>query len=309
MTGVEDHGPCPLCGLRLRSARGENFWRDVTCRRCGEFTVSTQLVKLLLSVSAERKALLSAAARQAHEVHAPLRLNTNNWEQLIEGRDALSVSRKIEKLLLWVGSNCARPGHLMGIDCDLDYPIADCGDGTEFRQYLEHLVEEQELIRQYGDDAGNPSNIYGLTIKGWQVIEPTLPQGGEPGRCFVAMWFHDDLDAVWASGFEPGIRDAGFVPYRVKGDPTNRPVIDRIIAEIRRAQFVVADFTGNRQSVYYEAGFAAGLGREVIGCCRSDHTEGLAFDTRHLGHVVWKEPSDLRENLANSIRAIIIPKR
>jgi nucleoside 2-deoxyribosyltransferase len=118
------------------------------------------------------------------------------------------------------------------------------------------------------------------------------------------------MDPVYAAGFERAItEDCGFKAYRVKGDPTNKGVVDKILSEIRRAHFVVADFTRQRQSVYYEAGFAVGLGREVIDCCKEGHTEGLAFDTRHLGHIVWKDAVDLRAKVANSIRANIIPRR
>lgn len=35
---------------------------------------------------------------------------------------------------------------------------------------------------------------------------------------------------------------------------------DEIIGEIRRSAFIVADFTGHRGGVYFEAGFAMGLG-------------------------------------------------
>lgn len=105
------------------------------------------------------------------------------------------------------------------------------------------------------------------------------------------------------------IKECGFNPYRTKGDPTNKSIPDKILAEIARSQFVVADFTGHRHNVYYEAGFAHGLGREVIGCCRHDESDRLKFDTRHLGHVVWKDTAGLRQKLADSIRANIIPKR
>jgi hypothetical protein len=84
------------------------------------------------------------------------------------------------------------------------------------------------------------------------------------------MWFADEMDEAYKLGFEKAITLSGFESYRVKGDPTNRAVIDKILAEIRRARFTVADFTGGRQSVYYEAGFALGLGRDVIGCCRQN---------------------------------------
>ena len=86
----------------------------------------------------------------------------------------------------------------------------------------------------------------------------------------------------------------------------NKGISDRILAEIRLAEFVVADFTGQRQSVYFEAGFARGLGREVIWCCRKDQVDDLHFDTKHLGHVVWETQEDLRQKLADSIRANII---
>ena len=88
------------------------------------------------------------------------------------------------------------------------------------------------------------------------------------------------------------------------------PISDRVLAEIQRAEFVIADFTGQRQSVYFEAGFARGLGRQVIWCCRHDDVPNLHFDTKHLGHVVWKDASasDLRVKLEESIRANIITR-
>lgn len=123
------------------------------------------------------------------------------------------------------------------------------------------------------------------------------------------MWFDDSLDMVYNNGIVPAVYDSGFMAYRVKEDPTNKGVTDRILAEIRRAQFVVADFTEQRNSVYYEAAFAQGIGREVIWCCRKDESEKVVFDTRHLGHITWEDASDLRAKLTNSIQANIIPKR
>ena len=56
---------------------------------------------------------------------------------------------------------------------------------------------------------------------------------------------------------------------------------------------MVADFThgddGHRGSVYYEAGYAEGLGLQVIRTCRSDLVDNneLAFDTRQRNHIGW----------------------
>lgn len=256
---------------------------------------------------------LSAATRQAHEANAPIRLTRDNLEELAEPHVSVPISQKVEKVLRYVAMKCGQPGAVVSVHIEEDFPVANCSDAAEFNQYLEYLDEEKLVKRHttksYIDNLGNPTGIYSPTIKGWQAIEPTLPVGGERDRCFVAMWFHDNLDSVYAAGFAKAIEACNFKPYRIKEDPTNKGIADKILAEIRRSRFVVADFTGQRTSVYHEAGFAHGLGREVIGCCREGDVRSLTFDTRHLGHVVWKDAKDLREKLADSIRANIIPKR
>ena len=89
---------------------------------------------------------------------------------------------------------------------------------------------------------------------------------------------------------------------------TNK-IEDEIIAEIRRSRFIVADFTqgdsGPRGGVYYEAGFAHGLGLPVIFTCKEGDKDELHFDTNHYNHIVWTTPEDLREKLKNRIRAVI----
>jgi hypothetical protein len=254
---------------------------------------------------------LSAAARQASEAGAPILLDSHNLDDLAVPHRALTVSQKIERLLRFVAARCQRPGSLTEIDDDLDCPVADCADAQELLQYVRYL-EDKSLVQRAPacrNADGEDTVSYAPTIQGWQAVEPTLSVGGEPDRCFVAMWFSDELDPAYSGGFIPAIQECGFTPYRVKEDPTNKGIADRILSEVRRARFVVADFTGQRHSVYYEAGFAHGLGREVIQCCRADEVDNLTFDTRHLGHVVWKDTTDLRHKLADSIRANIIPKR
>jgi hypothetical protein len=169
--------------------------------------------------------------------------------------------------------------------------------------YLEHL-QSKGLIHRGG--AGPGKGDYGLLVAGWEAVEPRIGPGGIPGRCFVAMWFDESMQEAYDRGFAPAISDAGFKLIRIDQKLTNKGISDEIKAEIRMAQFTVADFTGQRQSVYYEAGFANGLGREVIWCCKADDVNSLHFDIKHLGHVIWKDPVDLRKKLTDSIRANII---
>ncbi len=94
-------------------------------------------------------------------------------------------------------------------------------------------------------------------------------------------------------------------PFRVDKKEHNDKVDDLIIASIKESRFVVADFTGHRGGVYFEAGFAMGLGLPVIWSCRQDEVEKLHFDIRQYNCVTWTTAAELQEKLYNRIRATI----
>lgn len=119
------------------------------------------------------------------------------------------------------------------------------------------------------------------------------------------MSFDKSLDSAYADGIKPAVTDCGFTPVRVDLVEHNEKICDKILAEIRLAQFVVADFTLHRAGVYFESGFAMGLGRPVIWTCRKDQLGEAHFDTRQYNHIDWESPAELRRKLADRIRAII----
>jgi nucleoside 2-deoxyribosyltransferase len=110
---------------------------------------------------------------------------------------------------------------------------------------------------------------------------------------------------AYTGGFEPGIRQAGYGPLRVDGVEHVAKIDDEIIAQIRRSRFVVADFTGHRAGVYFEAGFALGLNLPVIWSCRRDEIGKLHFDIRQFDCIDWTEPGDLADRLQKRIEAVI----
>jgi hypothetical protein len=122
---------------------------------------------------------------------------------------------------------------------------------------------------------------------------------------FVAMWFDPSLNEVWTNGFDPGIRAAGFQPFRIDNKDYVGGISDEIMAEIRRSRFVVAAYTGHRGGVYFEAGFAIGLGLTVIPTCRDDESSELHFDIKHLNTLLWQTPAELADKLNKRIRAVI----
>jgi hypothetical protein len=129
--------------------------------------------------------------------------------------------------------------------------------------------------------------------------------GGVPGTCFVAMSFDVDLKPA----YEAAIRRPSLAgPPLFESITSNTPKTSMTrSADIRRAQFLIADFTGHRNGVYFEAGFGLGLGKTVIWTCRKkDFTlERVHFDTRPYNHIVWETHDELRQKLTDRIRAVI----
>ena len=156
-----------------------------------------------------------------------------------------------------------------------------------------------------------------LTPAGVQRLEELETKAVNSEQAFVAMWFDESVNKAYEKGIELAIRDSGYRPLRIDKKEHNNKIDDEIIAEIRRSRFIVCDFTcgliehGGKQiaiprgGVYYEAGFAQGLGIPVIWMCRADHIEHVHFDTRQFNHITWRTPEELREKLRNRIGAVI----
>lgn len=122
---------------------------------------------------------------------------------------------------------------------------------------------------------------------------------------FVAMWFEKELEPAYENGLQVGILNAGYDPVRVdRVEHVNR-IDDEIIAHIRTASFVVADFTGHRGGVYFEAGYALGFDLPVIWSCRNDDMANLHFDIRQYNCIGWQTPEELAERLQRRIEATV----
>lgn len=60
-----------------------------------------------------------------------------------------------------------------------------------------------------------------------------------------------------------------------------------------------------RESAYYKAGFAHGLGLKVILTCKEISKEHLHFDIAHYNFILRIDPEDLRKELLHRIGAWI----
>jgi hypothetical protein len=168
---------------------------------------------------------------------------------------------------------------------------------------LFEMMAQRALLTQVS------SAWFAIAAPGWDRIEELEAARPSTTQAFVAMWFDDSMMLAFKDGLAPAIRDAGYEPLRIDNKEHINKIDDEIIAEIRRSRFLVADFTCEpekvRGGVYFEAGFAKGLDIPVFWTVQAESTKDLHFDTRQFAHIVWKDPPDLRKQLADRIAAVI----
>lgn len=148
---------------------------------------------------------------------------------------------------------------------------------------------------------------------GWARVDALQATRPHSDKAFVAMAFAPQMGPAYEHGIRPALEDCGFVaPFRVDDIEHDTQVNeahfkqridDRIMAEIHRAGLVIVDVTLARPAVYFEAGFAQGLGTRIIWTCKEDSHADMCFDTRRTGHILWTDPADLRTKLTNRVRA------
>lgn len=175
-------------------------------------------------------------------------------------------------------------------------------DEVEF--LLDYLRNREYVTIKHYNDVSRVT----VTVQGHaHIADQSTPSNSS--QAFVAMWFDDSMDAVYHHAIAPAIQAAGYEPYRIdRGNFLNK-IDDEIIAQIRQSRFIVADFTHDpngsvRGSVYYEAGFAYGLGTPCVFTARND--AHLHFDTRQFPHILWKPNAlnALKHELTYRIRAL-----
>jgi hypothetical protein len=232
----------------------------------------------------------------------PLEITQQNIDTLLDSVVEFSPLEKMDRVLIHINGLQGRPDKAVQIDYDKDFPLVMSRDGDEFQSYIRLLID-RGLVD--GPTTGNEARAYlRLTPDGWERLEQIQLSLKDSNQAFVAMWFDPSLNESWDKGFKPALISTRFNPYRVDLDPHNEKIDDRIIAEIRKSGILVADFTGHRQGVYFEAGFAMGLNIPVIWTCRRSHIDQGHVDTRQYHHVVWDSPEDLKAKLAYRIAAL-----
>ena len=107
----------------------------------------------------------------------------------------------------------------------------------------------------------------------------------------------DVLDSI-----KEGAQRCGVQAERVDEAQSNERITDRILESIRKAEFVIVDLTYSRPNVYYEAGYAQGIGKTPVFVAQKG-TE-LEFDLKDYPVIFFENHRQLKDELEKMLRAL-----
>jgi len=166
-------------------------------------------------------------------------------------------------------------------------------------------VAVREAVREAAREVAREA---ARVMMGWNEFDRFRRTASDSRLAFMAMPYNVDLlDSVYSTHIKPAIDQCGFEIRRLDDKPKAGMIDDRMRVEIRRSRFLLAELTKQNKGVYWEAGFAEGLGIPVIYLCNARDFKRIHFDTSHLTTVKWHSNNleQLSVDLKNVIRATL----
>jgi nucleoside 2-deoxyribosyltransferase len=288
---------CPICGVQatyggLPGVDGGEW----LCSRCGKFQVTGTAESILRNGTRFPRTAISGWIRDQNRAGIVPTIHSDNLNALASLR-VPPLRERLDRYLIAAASM----SKMLGADFDASdqFLIGSTYSDASEMGFLVRCLEDEGALRH------RPGGRYQLTAQGYIAADELRSRRAASSQGFVAMWFSKEMATAFEDGFAPAILAAGYEPLRIDKKEHANKIDDEIIAEIRRSAFVVADFTGHRGGVYFEAGFAVGLGLPVIWTCRKDNIEQLHFDIRQYNCIDWRDANDLKERLRLRIEALL----
>lgn len=310
---TEEQKLCPVCKyVDFQTdifSDGKERFIHISCKRCGEYYIThTCLVaeNAKKKISDNMPALAGLIRELTEKGQEPIKILSHSIDELIEHYvipDMNNVEAKAEKLLQRIKEKTPHFGADIRIQGGKDFPLAYAENEIEMYALLD-LLEQKGLIEQDKDTGGSYVKISADGLILGNKLSSIANKESE--RAFVAIWFDPSMRET-ADAIKEAMETSGFTPICIWDEHFSEKIMDRALGEIRGSRFLVVDLTGNRPSVFFEAGFANGLDIETIYVYNKNEelAPSLEFYVRHYQCYSYENVEELKEQLVDAIKARI----
>ncbi len=188
----------------------------------------------------------------------------------------------------------------------------------DFLESIEESTQESKELIQHikiqRNTFGRCENLVALLRQLYKrkYDKVELPPITKRNQIFVAMMFSADMTSIYENGYKPVIQSLNYAAMRIDEKDYTGSIIDEIKSEITDSVALIADLTGNRGGVYYEAGIAKGLQLcnhpiKLVLACKQDYfdKEKVHFDVSGDKILLYNNESDLKTKLTKLLQSIL----
>lgn len=300
----------------VKTSKGNDRIVVESVRTGGRYSITRQARLDLDQLGDREKARLTTWLVNQRSKNIDVPEITSSVISKIQGESDLSIGERMLRLIEYIRVKTIRFGELVKIK----YNRKQKG-GLEIYAYTESLLESEiiSLIRNARRSGAftkcAPHRFHALIELSANYYDTIVIEehDNKKKQVFIAMWFNDIMEEAYIEGIKNAVENSGYRAVRIDREYFTDKIDDKILEEINKSAFIVADFTQNenqaRGGVYYEAGYACGRDIPVIFTCRQDCLRYLHFDTRQYPHIPWSNPQDLRIKLEARISALYPSRR
>ena len=148
-----------------------------------------------------------------------------------------------------------------------------------------------------------------ITQKGYGFLEEYRQQKRNKSKnVFIAIKFSEEYKNI-AEAIKKAVKDTGFNPIKVDEEHHTEYIMDFIKSKIKESKFLIAELTSENLGVYFESGYAMGLGIPVIAILRkskdNQHFRKVHFDLKQFNIIEYENEKDIEEKLKNRINVLL----
>jgi hypothetical protein len=166
-------------------------------------------------------------------------------------------------------------------------------DGLQYQWLNLNELKSTSEVRDYNYDVlGFLSDRFESSLVGLENSFPDL--------MFVITAFTPDMEDIF-EGIKAAGEACGFEVRRVKDIEGDYRITDKIVEMIEDARVVVADLSHERPNVYFELGYARGVGKKVATVARQGTT--LHFDVKDWTCIFYGDSRELQRRLSSRLKS------